>query len=341
MFCRRRTNICLILLYFCYIMTGCASDSYISTYDVGVVQTCEYEKNSKICCFNKEFQMINSYRYPYSYIDYVDFSNACIYQNNLYMAPQGDSFQRNFGKIVALDLESGQTEEFDFNRINITGYDCNEKFVCATSNLNNINYLDVYDRDKNKIISAEYQDIYVNTVAIVNDEIYGVTSITVSDQEKLYICKFDFENSDYKKIYEIKRQEEFLEKYDENLYFLDGNNLCEYDTATEEIKKIQLSKTDGFNINVFDDKIYVGFTDIFNGSESFIDIISLKTKQVVGTIKHNGCIRQMEISKDGSVYVLDYEKLYHYRKEKDNFNLEETCVMETSGDYYVGGFYLK
>ena len=147
----------------------------------------------------------------------------------------------------------------------------------------------------------------------------------------------------YKVLYEIDSEYEpsFMESYEGKLYFPREDVLYEYDIQKQSMDKIQLPHTNAYNLKLVKDTLYIGCTDIFNGEESYVDVMYLPEKEIVQSIKYDGIILQMEISAEDELYILDYNKINKYDISNQESVLSQSIELESSDDYYIGGFYLN
>lgn len=116
--------------------------------------------------FNEKLEEVSSLSYHYPNISYDGFSNALIVDNELYMLPKGHADKLDYGKVISLNLFNGKIKEYDFNRTNITTFDCDSRFLCISSNLDAKNYIDVYDMQTEKIQTVELENVFVSSLVM-------------------------------------------------------------------------------------------------------------------------------------------------------------------------------
>ena len=330
--------IACLVSFITFLLSGCGNN-YMAEYDFGVIYTAEYKNKSQISFFDEKMEEVNGLSYYYPNISYDGFSNALIVDDELYLLPKGHADKLDYGKIISLDLFNGKIKEYDFNRTNVTSFDCACGFLCVSSNLNAKNYIDVYDMETEKIQTMELENVLVNSLVINENTILGVLMDLETDE--YFLCEFNVSKDEYTVLYKIPTEPEFMEIYQGKLYFPNDNILYEYDIQSKTMNEIKLSHTNAYNLQLVDDMLYIGYTDIFNGEESYVDIMHLPDRKIVKSIKYDGIIVQMEISKADRLYILDYDKLSLYDISKEEPILSESIMLEASGEYYVGGFYLN
>lgn len=330
-------NACLFGLVM-LLLSGCGNN-YLTEYNVGVIYTTEYKNKSKINFLNEKLKEVNSLPYRYSSMSYDGFSNALIADNELYLLPKGHADKLDYGKVISLNLVDGKIKEYDFGRTNITDFEYNSGSICVSSNLNGKNYIDVYNMQNAQIQTMELQDVMVSNLVMEENRIFGVMMDLETDS--CFLCEFNLMEDRYEIMYEMEADPDFMELYDGNLYVPQGDILYEYNIEERKVGKIKLPHTNAYNLNLIGDILYIGCTDILNGTKSYVDIMHLPDKKILKSIQYEGIILQMEISKEDKLYILDYQKLSIYDISKEETVLVESMELTNDGAYYVGGFYLN
>lgn len=336
---RKIINICLLIMMSCLI-SGCGN-SYSTEYELGIIYTTEYKDKSKISLMNQNLEEVNCLNYDYSSMSYDGFSNSLIVENRLYLLPKGHGDKLDYGKVVSLDLTDGKIEEYDFGRVNITDFEVDSEIIYASSNLNAKNYLDLCNVETMEIQTFELENVVIRNLVAKENRVFG-TMIKL-ETEQIFLCEFNITEKTYKILYEIGNEDEpsFMEWYQGKLYFPQDDILYEYNIEKQLMNKIQLPHTNAYNLKLVKDTLYIGYTDIFNGKESYVDAMYLPEKKILQSLKYNGVILQMEISADDKLYILDYNKLNKFDISVQEPALSQCIELESSNDYYTGGFYLN
>ncbi len=332
-------SICLL-----FVMTlslaGCGSH-YSKDYHIGLIYTTEYKDKTKICFLDDGMKEKNTLSYNYPNISYDGFCNSCVKDNKLFLLPKGKAKKLDFGKVIALHLSDGKINEYDFNRTNITDffYDNEEIYIC--SNLNGISYLEQYN-NKN-IETMEIQNCLLDTIAVLDGRIFGF--ISHLDDDKYSFCEFNISAQEYNILLEMNVDDSpcFLEVYKDKLYFAYNNILYEYDTTNDSMSNITLPHNNAFNLTVVGDDLYIAYTDLFEEKKSYIEVMHLPEKEIVKSMEYNGSILQLEVSKTNPdiIYLMDYENLMEYDISGEVEKMVNKIHLQSSGDYFVGGFFLN
>lgn len=334
---RKILNAC-VLIMMGVLLSSCGG-SYLSEYDVGVIYTTEYNDKTKITFLDEKLEEVNSLSYSFSNMSYDGFTNSQVVGDELYLLPKGKTKKLDYGKVISFNLCNGKIKEYDFGRTNITDFYCNLDGICVSSNLNGKNYIDVYDFKTEEIQTIELDNVIVACPVKVEKRIFGIMSGL--EFEHYLLCEFNLEKGTYEILYEIEGEPCFIENYQEKLYFCEQDILYEYNIESKELNQTKLPHTDAYNLNLSGDILYIGYTDIFNGTKSHVDIMRLPDKKITKSLEYNGIILQMEISKDNKLYILDYDKLNVYDISAEKGTLLSATESSAKGSYYLGGFYLN
>ena len=335
-----KRKITFLVMVLCIVLVGC-STKFPSQYNLGIIYTMEYEKNSLIKFYN-DFQEETCLSYKYSSMSYDGYRNSLIQDGKLYLLPLGRGDKLDYGKVISYALDSGSIVEYDFNRTNITDYDVKDNHIYVTSNINGISYIDKYDMTTGNIISIESEDgIIFDSVVECNNKIF--CNIIDMNEENIQLCEVDFDKQDYNIVYDYIGEVSsiYLVSYDEEnkIYFIDDQMLIEYDILNSVTFQYETMHNNAFNLSVIDDQLYIGCTDLFEDVDSCIDVFDLKEKKFVRTIEYDGIILQIEVKND-VMYILDYNKLVMLDLNDENDKMIRT--MELGKDaYYIGGFFVK
>lgn len=336
---RKKQYILLIIL--AVFITGC-SNKFPDKYEFGIIDTTEYGNRSLITYFDSDWNKVGQTKYHYSNMSYCGFTNSCVQEGILYLSPRGDSKNLDCGKIVALDLSSGQKTEYDFNRVNIIDFHVDENGIYVVSNLNNMCYLDMYDKKQNKIRTIEVQEDVLDNVTTVKEKVYSIATNMNTDSYALY--SFDMDSMNYIKIcnLDISEAPSFCEVYQENIYFVVDTVLYVYHTVENSLQEVTLSHSNAFNMYRKDNMLYIGYTDIHNDGTSYIGSVNLDNMEMKDMLTCNGSILQMEMDENNKWFIMDYEKISQYESSNDgNWKVINTMKLEPKENYYSGGFFLK
>lgn len=78
----------------------------------------------------------------------------------------------------------------------------------------------------------------------------------------------------------MEAEVDFMELYQGNLYVPKEDILYEYSIEERKVNKIKLPHTNAYNLNLKGDILYIGCTDILNGTKSHVDVMHLPDKKI-------------------------------------------------------------
>lgn len=101
-------KICILLLISItalLIGQGCATEQKnLSDCSIGVIETNGYSDNSRVIFYDKNMQEKEQVKISYSSVGNI-FYDPCIYENNLYIIPQGKSHLKDEKKVLEINLK--------------------------------------------------------------------------------------------------------------------------------------------------------------------------------------------------------------------------------------------
>ncbi len=341
LWCRNKEILSILSFLVLVILTGCNA-SYDENYEVGIIQTQEYKKESKISFYDENLQLKNQIAFSYPNIAYDGFCNSLIKDDMLFLLPKGHADKLDYGKVISLSLTSGEVKEYEIGRTNITSVDCDGNNIYAASNLDGLSFIDCCNLETKEVQSCEIDEYVIDTVVAGNNSLYALAMDM--DKAENVLCTIDVENQRSKEVYRIHEEMDstYLIYHNERLYFVNQNLLYEYIIETEQMVTHQLPHTNAFNLLLKDEKLYIGCTDLFEQKVSYIDVFDTENGQIKQLLKTDNTILQMEITDSGNeIYVLGYDTLSRYNIVDSNGKKESEMTLPEEEDFYIGGFYVK
>lgn len=133
----------------------------------------------------------------------------------------------------------------------------------------------------------------------------------------------------------------YLEFYENRVYFVNENLLYEYQVDTGEMVWHELPHTNAYNLSLKGDKLYIGCTDIFEGTISYLDVFDTKSGEIEQLLTTDGCILQVEVSGEDKniIYLRTYEKIEKYKMKNNEVVKEQELRLPDEKDYFIGGFF--
>lgn len=326
------------------LLVGCGVDGKhsvdLSMATVGVLYSTTSGNKSKIEWLDEDFNVIGMTDYPFSG-GYISFTNANVQDGIIYMTPEGEEQEKDYGKAVIIDPKTNQFEEIVTDRINPIGCSVEGDKMVVTSNLNGESFVDLIDLNSKLVQGVKITEagLICMEVILVNGEIYASA---VKSDGKNYICKCDIDTGQINIIYELPDEDPvtYFEKHGNDLLFLSKGNLIKYDTEKKNMTQVELSQKDALNINVAGDIIWIAYTDYFDYEcESLLEARDYISGEILCRYEHQGAVLQME-SDENNLFISGCEMLYHYGFHDNMLTLEKKRECKQDTFYYGGLFYL-
>lgn len=337
-----------IIIFFCILLNltllmGCVVMDVTHEYEIGILYSTEYKNKSKLILLDEKFEDIYETDYKYGCLGHDGYMNAQRVDNILYECPQGTATEKEMGKIIGIDVNTGDVVEYDFHRTNITDFVCDNRYIYTTSNLNNIDYVDRYDRETGEIATVE-MNFYISDLAVCKGVLYGFGADEASG-DNICLYTFDFSNSVGTCIMDLtdKLDEKppYMVPYKDFIFFANRDNLYQYCVNDNSIIQKKLLHDNGFNLQMSGDLLWIGCTDILSEGKSWIEVYNVETNQFVSSYSFDYSIQQIEI-KDNYLYVGSSDGIEVYSLGVDNrIDKIKEYKYNMPEDYYLGGFYVK
>lgn len=339
----RRSVLFSILVCLCFLVAGCENKKFPADYEVGVLYSTEYKNTTKLLLLNQNLESIYETNAPYGYLGHCGFMNAITQDGVVYECPQGKATEKELGLIIGVDMSTGKVVEYDFGRVNITDFACEEDFLYATSNLNNENFVDRYDRTTGKKDTVK-TSFYVSDIVVNNGELYGF-GLDEANPDKICFYHFDFNNQRADLCLELSGIVEelvpFLVSYQDRIYWAEGEQLFCFHTDDRTLDTIELPYKHGFNLLLKENTLWIGCTNIFAEDTSHILVYDLEKEDFLRDYQFTYSIHQMEVTAD-ALYVGNLEFLEKYVfLENGDISFEKQFIYNMKNDYYLGGFFVN
>ena len=160
-------KIILFLLIALLSVTACTSgSSYNNEFTLGIIETTGQKNKSSISFYDGDLSKVETLSFPYGSMEHYGFTEPQVREGHLYTVPLGLYNKKDLGMILDLDLESGKTEKIKFGRVNITSAVVTDDAYYVASNLNQVSYIDRYDRKTGVISTISLEDKLVMHIRI-------------------------------------------------------------------------------------------------------------------------------------------------------------------------------
>ncbi|MBS4539704.1 hypothetical protein GOQ27_14615 [Clostridium sp. D2Q-11] len=344
--------ISVLLLFACD--TEKEKTEYNKDYSVGVIETTEQKNRSRLTFYDIDLAKVNSIEYNLGSMGSY-FYPPKVFDNYMYVVPQGIGNRKEKTVIFELNLETGETKEYDMGLQNMNSFCITDKYIFGVATWNHTSIIARYDKNLKEIKTLEFSEIFIELMEPTDDNLMAFGGSKVES----YLYKIDIEKLRIEKEYNIIEHglvHEGAVVIGDDLYFTnttkqgDGKEDLENDTMSvfhmndETFEKIQLESDSPSHIIEYNNKLFIVHCNLVIGEGNEISIYDIETKEIeLIELGHNVC--QIEIQ-DNILYAIDYEKnLYKYILSEDKLELENQVDLDTTeGEkehFYIGGFFKK
>lgn len=125
--------------------TGCthreSANIDLTTSSVGVIETSGNSKKSRIY-----------------------FYNPVIYEDELYLIPQGKTNVKDEKKVLKIELKSGNQKIYEINQLAMNSICVNDKNIYTCNTLNGDSYINKCSKENNQVVSEKIEGVYVSNL---------------------------------------------------------------------------------------------------------------------------------------------------------------------------------
>ena len=336
----------------CETLTGCGIEEpgkFVDSYKVAVIDSDMHMTNgSNIEFFDDQLENTGKKNISYSAIGDFGFQDPCVYNGKMYVASLGDTLEKDFGKIISMDLITGDTEEYDFDRTGINSIAVNDQYIYAVTNLNMTTYVDQYSFKTGKIKTFKIADKAAMYFTLVGEDIY-VYMIECDEKNDIdydVVYKVNVEDETSKKVVSLKEWETSVVhtvEYDGKIYILNEDKLLILDTEKETVEEVELPCEDGWGMERQQEKLYIASVDFHDeDSETDLMIYDIKSGKVENTCHIKEAAMQFEVDQD-EIYVLSLkDELIQYKITDQKLKeLQRVVIKSADSNHAVSAMFLK
>ncbi len=331
------------------------ADAVAEKGEIAIIKTTEQAKDGALIFYDADLNEIGTKTMQYATLsDY--FSKPFVYQNKLFLAPQGYGNSKEEDKILEIDLTTWQEKVYQIEQTG-SNYCCaNSDYIYSVSNLNGVTYLTRTSRADGSLKTVDFSDMIALYLICDENNVYVFGLIDDATAEYFYDSK----------IFVYDRALNLLNKVeddtisfntsnalitDDKVYFtcpLDKNDneinvLSVLDRKSNQISQINLAQTLPWSIVKKDDILLISHFDIvtWQGAAgiTFYDINSGESSYQA--LEH--AVAQIEL-RDDKLYILGEDNLFKYQvdyNEKQLKLLKKVALTHADGYYICGLFAVK
>lgn len=330
-------------------------------YSVCVIESTQQKNKSILTFYDDALDKVQSTEYALGSMGSW-FYPPKILDNYMYVVPQGIGNQKEKTIIFELNLQTGESRQYDMNQQAINGFCISDKYIFSVATWNNVSTITRYDKNSDKIDTLELPEIFIEFMENTPDKLmaFGIAKLESNEYTPTsYLYEIDIETLMLKEEYDITGygiSHEGAVVEGDDLYFTNttklGNENEELPNQTMSVfhieskvfETIQLESYSPSQLAASDGKLFIVHCDLVTGEGKEISVYDIETQETeLIQLEHNVC--QIAI-KSNIVYIIDNEaKLYKYTFRDDKLEFEKQInVQTTEGEdsyFYVSSFFIK
>lgn len=347
----RRVRIVIVAVLLTLLLAGCAQEksTEISTENisVGVIETSGNQKKSRILFFDTEMREVGELPLKFATVGNI-FYNPLVWENKLYVIPQGYANQKDEKAVLEIALENLDVETYTINQLAMNSVAANGEFIYTCNTVNGSSYINKCDTENNKTESIEIPKVYLSKLLCSGERIYAFGTEYVKNGAALsYLYVYDDQLNLQEKI-DISQcgtdQYKAIE-YHGSIYF---TNLADskdqptkivgkMNTSDYSIERIELNQYYPLDLAIYDNKLFISHFDLVRRTGGGLSIYDLDTKQQENYELNHGA-EQMAIA-NGKLYVLADWKIYVYHADTMEL-IQSVDITQMGRDYsYLSGMF--
>lgn len=310
----------------------------------GIVYTTIYKSTTEIEWLDDDHNAIGTSRYRFPGALMSGYRNMCSVDDRVYIVPDAATDDFNYGKIVRIDLNSGETSYYNYGRVNPTGWCAEGDLIALCSNLNAEYYVDVIDTGSRTIRSVKCpENIRIMELVICDGEIYGLAD---DEDYHVFLCRCDMEHSEIVPVSDIPGRliPSFPQTYQGRIYYTAKDRLYRYDPASGKTKEWHLPYDRAFNLNIVGDVLWIGYTDIFDSETvSYVEARRAADGEALTSFSLKGDVHQIEGNgKELLIYANTRVEFYDSAGVSEGRRpVLKKCIPYDPGDLFRGGCILR
>jgi len=352
--------ICIGLLLCCNLFYSCTnneSTKFNKDFSIGVIETTGQKNKSIITFYDENLDEVSSQKLKLGSMG-SNFNVPRVFDNKMYVVPQGIANKKEQTIILEFDLETGKTKNFDLKTRAMTRFCLNDKYLFGTADWNFVSKISRMQKATNQIKTLEFEKIHIHQLDVYNDILYAFGfEYNEKNEMKSYLYTIDCDK--FTIIYKLDISEIGTSQPDtffinNNLYFtnslelVDGkqempsNTLCIMDLNTHSITNLALKAPFPSQILEYNNMLLITHNDQVHGEGNQITILDPNTHEMeLFEFEHDLC--QVEI-KGEKLYAIDKEFLYVYNIKDDfTFELANKINAKTNKNdntyFYISGIF--
>ena len=317
---------------------------------IGIIETNGNEKNSEIKFYNKELKEISQLPIEDATLGNI-FHNPIVYQDFLYVIPQGYAYSKDEKKVLEVNLKNLEKKEYKIDQLAMNSICVNNEFIYTCNTLNGDSYINQCNKKNEKVRSKKIKSIYISKLVCDESNIYAFGTSLERSKVRSYIFLYDQNLKLKDKIditeYGICHYKAILN--DKYLIFSNAENsenkpndlVTIFSIENKTFENIKLNKNYPLDLGIYKNYLIISHYDLARLSEGGVSIYNLETKEHKYFELSHG-VEQMSLL-NSYIYILGDQDIYQYKIDNGKIKLENTVDirMKNKENYLSGIFVVK
>ncbi len=316
---KRLILLCMLVIF----VTGCTTQKHEPTYNreyAVIKSSMKYGDRTEITYFDNQLNKVDIQKYKYGNVGECQFQYPIVKEDTLYEISLGYGEDKDNCNILAINFKTDEIKKYKSNRVNITNFYVDDKYIYAISNLNKVTYIDRYLIDGDDMQSIILENTISVDMFVCNEMVYFYTE----QDGKNILSRTDFYTKKIEKVLSDKIRFEdgtnFNANYNNRIYVPYGKDIVAISSDTSKFKVIKMPESENEVSGLYQDgrNLYIAQADT-HGENSKLCIIQydLEKQKIVNEYKTFSTLMQFSVKKD-ELYIISFEdELTKYNMKSD------------------------
>lgn len=309
-------------------VTGCNAQKEETTgnreYAV-IKSSMKYGDRTEIIYFDNRLNEIDIKKYEYGNVGECQFQYPIVKEDTLYEISLGYGEDKDNCNVLAINFKTDEIKKYKSNRVNITNFHVDDKYIYTISNLNKVTYIDRYVINGDDMQSIILENTIAVDMFVCNEMVYFYTE----RNGKYILNRTDFFTKQTEQILSDKINFEdgtnFNAIYNNQIYVPYGKDIIAISSDTSKFKVIKMPESENEVSGLYQDgrNLYVAQADT-HAENSRLSIIQydLEKQKIVNEYNTFSTLMQFSVKKD-ELYVISFEDELIKYNMKNGGQLEE------------------
>jgi hypothetical protein len=169
-----------------------AQSQYDTDYALAIIKTTQSKRSSYIEYYDESLNLVRSIWYPYAYLHLGSLGNTTsLYDNELYLIPQGLMGQQDDRKLISFDLQSGKVREYRVDQVALDGVAVDDEYCYVTSDLNMEGHISRVDKVSGEVVYLDMSGVLAGEIVALKDRFYVFCLDIAASPDVVYLSTYN------------------------------------------------------------------------------------------------------------------------------------------------------